>query len=611
MLDNKKINFDNSDEIINDEIDFKLILKFFLRNKIFISAVTFIFFLSSYFVSTRLKKTWAGEFQIVINNKNNSPSININPLLQTFSNINSPKNNLMTEVEILGSPSILMPIFDDVVLYKENKYGIVNKNFSIWKRALDIDLEKNTSILNISYIDNDKDLIISVLNKISSTYQKYSGRSRTRNQELTKSFLNKQINLFKVKSSNSLKAAQEFAIDEDLIYLDNNNNLNNEIDKIEKTSSLLMPNINIENIRVQAANEIRRIELQLEKIAEIGNDFQKLQYIGSTIPALMEEGLPIELANIEKELVERRSKYTEDDFSILRTIEKRNLIIKLLKNRAIGYLKAKKIELQAKMEAAMRPKGVLLKYKELLREAGRDEATLISLENQLRVTELEDSRIQDPWELITMPTLLENAVAPSKKKISLIGLLIGLFSSSFLAFLKEKKSGKAFNERTIEKILNAPLIEKVSLDDFKSNAYKLSFIKDFIDFSSSKKFILIQSELENTFKDLSQNYLIDKKDKITLINSIDSLNDNSKENEIFMFITLNSFTLEQLKFLSKRIKVRNLNLIGFLLLDWGNWYSLLINGIDKNFTPFLTECSNLLILEDKNLPYKNLSFYSH
>ena len=49
------------------------------------------------------------------------------------------------------------------------------------------------------------------------------------------------------------------------------------------------------------------------------------------------------------------------------------------------------------MEAAMRPKGVLLKYKELIREAYRDEATLVSLENQLRRFELESSRQMDPW----------------------------------------------------------------------------------------------------------------------------------------------------------------------------------------------------------------------
>ena len=45
------------------------------------------------------------------------------------------------------------------------------------------------------------------------------------------------------------------------------------------------------------------------------------------------------------------------------------------------------------MEAAKRPKGVLLKYKELIRNAARDEATLVKLENDLRIIELEQARI--------------------------------------------------------------------------------------------------------------------------------------------------------------------------------------------------------------------------
>ena len=44
------------------------------------------------------------------------------------------------------------------------------------------------------------------------------------------------------------------------------------------------------------------------------------------------------------------------------------------------------------MEAALRPKGILLKYKEYIRNASRDEKTLISLENELRMIELEKSK---------------------------------------------------------------------------------------------------------------------------------------------------------------------------------------------------------------------------
>ena len=36
-------------------------------------------------------------------------------------------------------------------------------------------------------------------------------------------------------------------------------------------------------------NNIRRIDLQIEKINQIGNDVTKLQYIGSTIQALVKE----------------------------------------------------------------------------------------------------------------------------------------------------------------------------------------------------------------------------------------------------------------------------------------------------------------------------------
>ena len=69
-------------------------------------------------------------------------------------------------------------------------------------------------------------------------------------------------------------------------------------------------------------------------------------------------------------------------------IERDNLI-KLLRQRAIGYLNARKLRAKSIMESAMRPKGVLLKYKELIRQA-QDESTLISLENQLRVIDLND-----------------------------------------------------------------------------------------------------------------------------------------------------------------------------------------------------------------------------
>ena len=137
----------------------------------------------------------------------------------------------------------------------------------------------------------------------------------------------------------------------------------------ELGKALLIPNIGIENIRVKAANDIRRINSQIDKIREIGDDYEQLQYIGTTVPALIvEDGFPQSLNLIENKLVELRSKYTENDSSIIRLLERRDLLIDLLKNRAIGILNAEKIVAESKLKSATRPKGVLLKYKELIRK---------------------------------------------------------------------------------------------------------------------------------------------------------------------------------------------------------------------------------------------------
>ena len=176
---------------------------------------------------------------------------------------------------ILKSPSVLMPIFEYVIsqgVSEKEKKGLV---FSNWRKAnLKVELEKDTSILNISYKDDNKDLIIPVLEKISSAYQEYSGKNKQKYQNYMKNFLNNQIGTFYLKSAESLKAAQEFATNQDLIFSDNKEISDDSYER--KSIEFLLPNIKIENIRVQAANEIRKIDLQFKDIEEIDYDVQTI-----------------------------------------------------------------------------------------------------------------------------------------------------------------------------------------------------------------------------------------------------------------------------------------------------------------------------------------------
>ena len=113
-----------------------------------------------------------------------------------------------------------------------------------------------------------------------------------------------------------------------------------------------MPNIDIENKRVRAANEIRKIDIKLDKISKL-NNYDELLYISSTIPALVGEGLPNILKSIEQELAEKSSIYTKEDTKIVNLLKK-NIIMKLLK-RTIKY-ESIRLDFESKMEAAMRPK---------------------------------------------------------------------------------------------------------------------------------------------------------------------------------------------------------------------------------------------------------------
>ena len=93
------------------------------------------------------------------------------------------------------------------------------------------------------------------------------------------------------------------------------------------------------------------------------------------------------------------------------------------------------MQAEALMISATRPKEVLLKYKELVREAARDEETLISLENRLRLIMLDKSKVEQPWELITQPTLSRFPIRPQRRNIALFGFILGIISG--LRYLKK------------------------------------------------------------------------------------------------------------------------------------------------------------------------------
>ena len=103
----------------------------------------------------------------------------------------------------------------------------------------------------------------------------------------------------------------------------------------------------------------------------------------------------------------------------------------------------------------------MARHRELTQQALRDEATLVTLLNQLKQFELEQARATSPWELISTPTLLDTPVSPRRGRGLALGLLAGLVLGSVGALVSDRRSGRVFSINELCNLLPGPLLERL------------------------------------------------------------------------------------------------------------------------------------------------------
>ena len=307
--------------------------------------------------------------------------------------------------------------------------------------------------------------------------------------------------------------------------------------------------------------------MQISKIKELNeNDFRKIQYIGSTIPQIIEEGLPQELEKLETQLADQRLRYTEKDRSIKNLNLKRKSLIFLLKERAIGYLEAQRLTYEALMESAMRPKEVLLTYKELLREATRDEETLSQLENQLRFINLENAKVEDPWELISKPTLFKYPVSPNRKIIAIIFLFLGFGIGSSYSFIKEKQTGLIFEEKDLTNFLSTNILEIINVNTnlFKINNKKI-LANEILNINSGINYrIFVSNNITSSDSQKFLSLVFNEKSKYSISNNLLEVLENE---EIILLTSLGSVTKNEIMNFRNRLRICNKSLFGIFILE--------------------------------------------
>ncbi len=460
-------------DLDNSEIDIGKNINLLVRNKVLIGSIASTGLFIGLIIGNVKQTIWQGEFKILVSKNQSSMGFgagstasqfiqNNNQILGQLGIQTNAEQNIKTEVEVLKTPSVMKPVFD-FIKNKKIETGEEGKNWRYrdWvKESFKINIPKGTSILEITYQDTSRDLIIPVLNKISSAYQGYSRKDRSRSITKGLKYLEKQIEVYREKSLSASSKVQEYALENDLSFSQTQSSLGGKSNFALGVDSNPDDLSNLEYLRISSRNRIRNIDEYIgmldglqpnsEQIVSIASGF----YSTNKITSLILDEL---MAN-NSVIATKLAYFTEEDPMIKRLKKKKLYLIKSLNNELRSHLIANKEAAISLLNTSNRPKDVLIKFRELTKEAQRDEATLLQLEGSKRILALEEARIDDPWELITQPILLDQPVGPRKKRILALGLLFGGFAGYGLALVKEKKSQLIYETKEIESLLDYPLL---------------------------------------------------------------------------------------------------------------------------------------------------------
>lgn len=555
--------FNTFSKNLRNEIDINQILILILNKKKFISIITTISITLSILISLSIKRTWKGTFQIVLNSDNDE-SLNQESLIQSRYRdlLKSTQNNrLDTEVEILKSPSVLMETFEFI---KENKLSKNDNSlegvmFKKWRdQFFETELEKRTTILNVTFKDKDKTLIIPALKKISSSYQKYSGKKRTRNLELAENFYKEQISNFRTKSLNSLKKAQEYATEQ---------NLTIPIGLSENKNKKGFFNIgDLEVNRIEATNQLQILDKKLNEIDALKNPDQIYSFI-QFIEESNSNDIFTELNRIDFELKKFSGVYKNSDRQIKELKREKIILFESLKKQMKGYIQSRKATENAKLKTYTRPKDVISKYLQLLFNAQKDQITLNELETQFRINALEKAKSIDPWEVITKPTLWPYPVAPNRKFIVFSGALLGLFLGIAITLFNDRKKDLILSAIEINALTGWPLIAEFSTNNKSLWGETLKSISDnyFNKVNGAVLFLLTSEEKKSKFEGIYEEIKNNTNDSKILISN--NFKEVSMYDSIIMVVDKEKTKRSKIVDFIQKLSIQKKNILGFIFVD--------------------------------------------
>ena len=170
--------------------------------------------------------------------------------------------------------------------------------------------------------------------------------------------------------------------------------------------------------------------------------------------------------------------------------------------------------------------------------------------------------------MITKPTLADFPVGPTRRTISLVGLIIGSLLGIIYAFIKEKVSEEVYSKNEIDKLLEIPFIDEINLKD-KENTKEIIKLLLLSKLNIQEEETLaivpignIKEEFLLSFVDIIQSYMTNN--KIAIVQNLSEAKDFSCQ---LFLASIEETKTNEIKNINKLLNLQNHKTIGWILLS--------------------------------------------
>ena len=557
-----------------DEIDLNKLFRIILRNKYIVLSSSIFFFLISVFNALNSKRIWEGHLQIVLPSQKSESGINLTNRLSGIAGFNNPfgglinNSQLKTEVEILRSPSVLLPVYKTVL--KSRNIPLEESNnfltFNEWRKGdLRIKLETDTSVLNIRFRDTNKELILPVLRQITSQYKKYSSRDKIESSSRRITFLDKQIDTYKQNADKAFEEADNFALKHNLSIDIQSQNLSSNNQSFAKLTT------NQEISRMKAMDEMTRLMEFSKQLEEVNDNPDITLFLAAEIKKIQPDPekdiLPVvnKILAVRDSIALMKTNYTEEDPSLKELNSLQKSYQEELRIQINALIKARKRSAESVIQSSYRKPEITAKYKQLLREAFKTEAFLDQFQTEKKNVLLDANFKSKSWDLITEPTLNPNPVGPFRKRIAGFGLISGILIGCTIAIIYDKKRGIIYEIDEVQSFIGANLIKTYSNDKKEELEEIISLLVNNVSSLKNEKIISLLKigDIEsNTSKEIKLCF-----EKNALIKKV-YISDNFKDCEKFInqiiLISLGKIKRSELIEVKEKLNIQSEPILGWI-----------------------------------------------